>query len=121
MQRKVLHILAIVLAAVPLLGSAQGPKDGMYFTAEDIQAVLKHAADTKRTIPDNTIQVLDMGKYQSRRRRGAPRGARGPRRGRGRRDDRGAEQSSAGVWRAEVPARQAPAASTMTTRPRATS
>jgi len=63
MQRKVLHILAIVLGACPLVGLAQAHKDGIYFTAEDIQAVLKHAADTKRTIPDNTIEVLDMGKY----------------------------------------------------------
>jgi hypothetical protein len=63
MQRKVLQVLAIVLAASPLVGSAQTHKDGIYFTAEDIQAVLKLAADTKRTIPDNTIQVLDMGKY----------------------------------------------------------
>ena len=63
MQRKFLQILAIVLVACPPVGLAQAPKDGIYFTAEDIQAVLKHAADTKRTIPDNTIQVLDMGKY----------------------------------------------------------
>ena len=63
MQRKVLQLLATVLVACPLVGFAQTHKDGIYFTAEDIQAVLKHAADTKRTIPDNTIQVLDMGKY----------------------------------------------------------
>jgi len=63
MQRKVLQILAIVLVGCPLAGLAQAPKDGIYFTAEDIQAVLKHAAATKRTIPDNTIEVLDMGKY----------------------------------------------------------
>ena len=63
MQRKVLQVLAIVFLAYPVVGLAQAPKDGIYFTAEDIQAVLKHAADTKRTIPDNTIQVLDMGKY----------------------------------------------------------
>ena len=63
MQRKVRQILAIVLMACPLVGLAQAPKDGIYFTAEDIQAVLKLAADTKRTIPDNTIEVLDMGKY----------------------------------------------------------
>lgn len=63
MQRKVLQLLATVLVACPLVGFAQTHKDGIYFTAEDIQAVLKHAADTKRTIPDNTIRVLDMGKY----------------------------------------------------------
>jgi mannose-6-phosphate isomerase-like protein (cupin superfamily) len=63
MQRKVLQVMAIVFLGIPVVGLAQAPKDGVYFTAEDIQAVLKHAADTKRTIPDNTIQVLDMGKY----------------------------------------------------------
>ena len=63
MQRKVLQILAIVFVASPVVASAQAPKDGVYFTAEDIQAVLKYSADTKRTTPDNTIQVLDMGTY----------------------------------------------------------
>jgi hypothetical protein len=63
MQRKLLQVIAIVFVAVPAVGLAQAPKDGVYFTAEDIQAVLKLSADTKRTIPDNTIQVLDMGKY----------------------------------------------------------
>ena len=43
MQRKVLQILAIVFVACPVVGLAQAAKDGIYFTAEDIQAVLKHA------------------------------------------------------------------------------
>jgi mannose-6-phosphate isomerase-like protein (cupin superfamily) len=43
---------------------AQAPKDGVYITDEDIKAVLKHAADTHRTIPDNTLRVIDMDKYQ---------------------------------------------------------
>ena len=64
MQRKGLQILAMVFAVSPVAGLAQAPKDGVYFTEEDIKAVLKYSADTKRTIPDNTIQVIDMGKYQ---------------------------------------------------------
>ncbi len=79
MQRKILQVLAIVLVACPLVGLAQAHKDGIYFTAEDIQAVLKHAADTKRTIPDNTIEVLDMGKYNL----GVAVVHRGPMKGRG--------------------------------------
>ena len=63
MQRKVLQVLAIAFVACPAVVLAQAPKDGVYFTAEDIQAVLKYSADTKRTTPDNTIQVIDMGKY----------------------------------------------------------
>jgi mannose-6-phosphate isomerase-like protein (cupin superfamily) len=63
MPRKLLQILAIVFVACPGVASAQAPRDGVYFTAEDIQAVLKHSADTGRTTPDNTIQVIDMGSY----------------------------------------------------------
>jgi mannose-6-phosphate isomerase-like protein (cupin superfamily) len=63
-KRKVLQILTIVFAMCPIAGLAQAPKDGVYFTDEDVKAVLKYSADTKRTIPDNTIQVIDMGKYQ---------------------------------------------------------
>ena len=63
MRGRVLQILAVVFMACPAVGLAQTHKDGIYFTAEDIQAVLKHSADTKRTIPDNTIEVLDMGTY----------------------------------------------------------
>ncbi len=79
MQRKILQVLAIVFLACPVVGLAQAPKDGVYYTAEDVQAVLKHAADTKRTIPDNTIEVLDMGKYNL----GVAVVHRGPMRGRG--------------------------------------
>jgi len=43
---------------------AQAPKDAVVITNEDIKAVLKYAADTKRTIPDNSIRVIDMGAYQ---------------------------------------------------------
>ena len=39
-------------------------KDGVYISDEDVKAVLKHSLDTKRTIPDNTLRVVDMGKYQ---------------------------------------------------------
>ncbi len=64
MQKKIVQILAMVLAACPLVALAQAPKDGVYFSDEDVKAVLKHSADTKRTIPDNTLKVIDMGKYQ---------------------------------------------------------
>lgn len=64
MQRKFLQILALVCAACPIVGLAQAPKDGVYITDEDVQAVLKYAVDTKRRIPDNTIRVIDMDKYQ---------------------------------------------------------
>ena len=117
MQRKVLQILAIVFVAGPLVGSAQGPKDGIYFTAEDIQAVLKHAADTKRTIPDNTIQVLDMGKYNL----GVAVVHRGALAGRGAGAGGGTPPRRAILSRrvaSRVPAQRAPAASTTTTRPR---
>lgn len=64
MRKKILQILTMVLAACPLIGWAQVPKNGVYISDEDIKAVLKHAVDTKRTSPDNTIRVIDMGKYQ---------------------------------------------------------
>ena len=64
MRKKVLQILAMLLAACPVVGLAQAPKDGVYISDEDVKAVLKHAVDTKRTIPDNTIRVIDMDKYQ---------------------------------------------------------
>ena len=64
MRKKVLQALAMVLAAFPAVGLAQAPKDGVYIGDEDVKAVLKHAVDTKRTIPDNTIRVIDMDKYQ---------------------------------------------------------
>ena len=64
MKIKALQILAFVIAACPLVGSAQATKNGVYISDEDVKAVLQHALDTKRTIPDNTIRVIDMDKYQ---------------------------------------------------------
>jgi mannose-6-phosphate isomerase-like protein (cupin superfamily) len=64
MRKKILQTLAMVLAAFPVVGLAQAPKDGVYISEEDVKAVLKHAVDTKRAIPDNTIRVIDMDKYQ---------------------------------------------------------
>lgn len=64
MRKKLLRILAIACAASPAVGLAQAPKDSIVITDEDIKAVLKYAVDTKRTIPDNTIRVIDMGNYQ---------------------------------------------------------
>ena len=64
MQKKLLRILATVFALCPAAASAQAPKDGVYITDEDVKAVLKYAVDTKRTTPDNTIRVIDMGSYQ---------------------------------------------------------
>jgi quercetin dioxygenase-like cupin family protein len=64
MQKKILQILALTLAAWPILGWAQAPKDSVYFSDEDVKAVLKRAVDTKRTNPDNTLRVIDMGSYQ---------------------------------------------------------
>ena len=64
MRKKILQALAMVLAACPVVALAQAPKDGVYISDEDVKAVLKHAVDTKRAIPDNTIRVIDMDKYQ---------------------------------------------------------
>src|SRR5881296_1683982 len=64
MRKNILQILAILCAACPVAGLAQAPKDAVVISNEDIKAVLKYAADTKRTIPDNSIRVIDMGKYQ---------------------------------------------------------
>ena len=64
MRKKILQALAMVFAACPLIALAQAPKDGVYISDEDVKAVLKHAVDTKRTIPDNTIRVIDMDQYQ---------------------------------------------------------
>jgi len=57
-------MLAFVFTACPVVGLAQAPKDAVVITNEDIKAVLKYAADTKRTVPDNSIRVIDMGAYQ---------------------------------------------------------
>jgi mannose-6-phosphate isomerase-like protein (cupin superfamily) len=64
MRKKILQALAMVLAACPVVALAQAPKDGVYISDEDVKAVLKHAVDTKRAIPDNTLRVIDMDKYQ---------------------------------------------------------
>src|ERR1700674_3072284 len=64
MRKQFLQILAMLLVVCPTLALAQAPKDGVYITDEDIKAVLKHAAETHRTIPDNTLRVIDMDKYQ---------------------------------------------------------
>jgi len=64
MRKKILQALVMVLAAFPVVGLAQAPKDGVYISDDDVKAVLKHSVDTKRTIPDNTLRVIDMDKYQ---------------------------------------------------------
>src|SRR5437899_62312 len=64
MRRHILQILAFVFTSCPVAGLAQAPKDAVVITNEDIKAVLKYAADTKRTVPDNSIRVIDMGAYQ---------------------------------------------------------
>jgi len=64
MKNKALQILAMWIATCPVIGWAQAPKDGVYISDEDVKAVLKHSLDTKRTIPDNTLRVVDMNKYQ---------------------------------------------------------
>jgi mannose-6-phosphate isomerase-like protein (cupin superfamily) len=64
MRKQVLQILTMVFVVCPTIALAQVPKDGVYITDEDIKAVLKHSADTHRTIPDNTLRVIDMDKYQ---------------------------------------------------------
>jgi mannose-6-phosphate isomerase-like protein (cupin superfamily) len=64
MLKKSLCFLAMAIATLPAIGIAQAPKETVFVSDEDIKAVLKYAADTKRTIPDNTIRVVDMGSYQ---------------------------------------------------------
>src|SRR2546427_4722011 len=64
MRKHVLHMLAFVWTACAVVGLAQAPKDAVVITNEEIKAVLKYAADTKRTVPDNSIRVIDMGAYQ---------------------------------------------------------
>jgi len=64
MQKKFLQVLAMVFAVSPAVALAQAPKDAVFITDEDIKAVLKNAVDTKRTTPDNTLRVIDMGTYQ---------------------------------------------------------
>src|SRR5919206_3312413 len=64
MTKNILRTLALILAASPAIVSAQAPKDAIVITDADIKAVLKMAADTKRTVPDNSLRVIDMGTYQ---------------------------------------------------------
>ena len=64
MKKNFLRILALLCAASPAILSAQAPKDAIVITDADIKAVLKMAADTKRTVPDNSLRVIDMGSYQ---------------------------------------------------------
>lgn len=64
MRKQVLQILTMLFAASSTIALAQAPKDGVYIGDDDIQAVLRHSADIHRTIPDNTIRVIDMGQYQ---------------------------------------------------------
>jgi mannose-6-phosphate isomerase-like protein (cupin superfamily) len=64
MRKKILEVLVMVVLSGSAAGWAQAPKDSVYISDEDVKAVLKHAADTKRTIPDNTIRVIDMNNYQ---------------------------------------------------------
>jgi len=63
MRKQVLQILVLLFAAFSA-ALAQAPKDGVFISDENIKAVLKHSADTHRTIPDNTLRVIDMGQYQ---------------------------------------------------------
>jgi beta-propeller repeat-containing protein len=64
MKNTFLRMLALLCAASPAILSAQAPKDAIVISDTDIKAVLKMAADTKRTIPDNSLRVIDMGTYQ---------------------------------------------------------
>src|SRR6266850_6074248 len=64
MKKNILRTLTLLCAAGPAIVSAQAPKDAIVVSDADIKAVLKLAADTKRTIPDNTLRVIDMGTYQ---------------------------------------------------------
>ena len=64
MKNTFLRMLALLCAASPAILSAQAPKDAIVISDADIKAVLKMAADTKRTIPDNSLRVIDMGAYQ---------------------------------------------------------
>ncbi len=64
MRKEILPILMLTYTMCPAVGLAQVPREGVVMSDEDIKAVLKYAADTKRTIPDNTVRVIDMGAYQ---------------------------------------------------------
>jgi hypothetical protein len=64
MKNSFFRMLALLCAASPAILSAQAPKDAIVISDADIKAVLKMAADTKRTVPDNSLRVIDMGTYQ---------------------------------------------------------
>jgi mannose-6-phosphate isomerase-like protein (cupin superfamily) len=64
MKNKALQILVMWITAYPVVALAQAPKVGVYISDEDVKAVLKHSIETNRTIPDNTLRVVDMEKYQ---------------------------------------------------------
>ncbi len=64
MRKQILQILTMLFALCSTAALAQAPKDGVYIGDEDIKAVLKHSAEIHRTIPDNTLRVIDMGQYQ---------------------------------------------------------
>src|SRR5262245_62860299 len=64
MQKNRLRRLALLCAASPAILSAQAPKDAIVITDANIKAQHKTAANTKRTIPDNSLRVIDMGAYQ---------------------------------------------------------
>ena len=118
MKNKALHVLAMLLAACPVVVWAQAPKDGVYISDEDVKAVLKHSADTKRAIPDNTLRVIDMDKYQlgvAVIHRGAMGGGGG---NAGRHRQRHTPRRHAA---SNVPVRQVPPAYSMMTRPKVTS
>jgi len=64
MRKKILPVITLLLTSGCIPGFAQAPKDGVYISNEQIQAVLQRALDTKRTNPDNALRVIDMGQYQ---------------------------------------------------------
>jgi mannose-6-phosphate isomerase-like protein (cupin superfamily) len=64
MKRSFLQLVGILIAVGSVALRAQAPKDAVVVSDADIKAVLKMAADTKRTTPDNTLRVIDMGTYQ---------------------------------------------------------
>jgi hypothetical protein len=64
MKNNFLRILRCCARSSPAIVSAQAPKDAIVISDADIKAVLKMAADTKRTVPDNSLRVIDMGTYQ---------------------------------------------------------
>ena len=63
MWRKSLQVLGLAFVTSSVVASTE-PKAVVYISAADVNSVLKRSADTKRTIPDNTIRVVDLGSYQ---------------------------------------------------------